>query len=611
MVDKQDNIVVVGTFTGTINPDGQHSLVFDDGEYDDCTVNAFVVRFDKNGNVLNLWNIPAYELTSVRVATDNDGNVYIAGTYGSYIVLAGTVGKGTFGTDNQLFLAKYSPLGACLLSKYTESSAVSYSNASVAVDDNGEVYVAGTFIGSFTFAGKNQAAADNDAFLLKYDNTLTELWAKRIGGVASVERGIDVVLSPIGDVAVGGYVETSTALTISDVDSTFAQHYGKESPITHVAITTFAKNGDFRWHYWYGYSTGICTFSSLRCTSEGVYYLALSASGRAGDISTGASGIAGQNSGVWLVDGQHISHNTNGGNDAILCVVTPEGKLANFLRPGGAQTEYFRDVALTADKKHAAFLIELVVRDNDAVIPINNFWTSYTDIKAASKMGDFTTLTVPCPESGPTYTATYKGTFYSSCLLYTTLPEVTPNELPDYIAGTPYSQALAMQNSAGEGKLISLNIPGELTFENNILSGTLTGTDNKYVSVIASDVVPRDAYITLYAADTQWETETGGVSTRGNSRNVRNFVLKSSEMSDIRGITADPSVFYPTLVSDVLNVNTDGAHFAINIYNLLGKRVLTAANQKTLNITRLPSGIYLAEMIVAGRKTVIQRIIVK
>ena len=36
---------------------------------------------------------------------------------------------------------------------------------------------------------------------------------------------------------------------------------------------------------------------------------------------------------------------------------------------------------------------------------------------------------------------------------------------------------------------------------------TLTGTDNKHVSVIASDVVLRDAYITLYAADTQWQKD--------------------------------------------------------------------------------------------------------
>jgi hypothetical protein len=613
-VDNRDNIVVAGTFTGTINPDGQRPLEFDDGEYDDCTVNAFVVRFDKEGNVLNLWRIPAFELTSVRVAVDADANVYVAGTYGSYLLI-GDAGVGTFGTDNQLFLAKYSPAGELLSLKYTDASNIAYGNASVAVDTNGDIYVTGTFTGSFDFAGKTFSSADSDAFLLKYDATFAEQWAKRIGGTGSNETGIDVVLSPVGDVAIGGIVETSTALTVSDLDSTFAQHYGKDSPIPHVAITTFTKNGDFRWHYWYGYSTGQGSFNRLRCTSEGVYYLSLSSSGRAGDISTGNRGLAGQNSGVWFVDGQHMSHNTNGGNDAILCVVSPDGGLANFLRPGGAQTEHFMDVALTADKRHAYFLLNLIVRANDATIPLDNFWISYTDIKAAGKLGDFTSVKTPCPENGTTYTATYVGIFHSACLLYVTLPEVSPNELPAYAAGTDYSQALSMPNPEGTGVFLPLNIPEEFTFAGDSLTGVLAGSDSKYVSIIASDEKERYSYYSPYSSDTEWDFLTDGISTRGNSRNVRNFILEPEKINGLKGgglQIAAPRVFYPTIVSDVLQVNTDDRQFTVNVYNMLGARVLTYSNQKTIGVAKLSPGIYLAEIITANNgKTIAERIVVK
>jgi hypothetical protein len=597
VVDSHDNIVVAGTFNGTINPAGNNPLTFDDGEFDDCTVNAFVVRFDKNGTLLNQWRIPAYELAGLRVAVDVNDNVYVAGTYGSYIQFTGTTGEGEFGVDNQLFFAKYAPTGDLLMSKYTKASTISCNDIVIQVDTNGDIYLGGSFVGTLTFAGSTFTASTNDVFLSKYNAAGAELWAKKIGSDGS-DKPADIVLSPAGDVAIAADI-ASTSLYVSEVDSTF------RTVVNSSGVCTFTKEGTFRWIYWYGYNGGGALARVLRCTDEGIYYFGCEVTGRFGDISTPESS---SNAGSWLVDGQHVSQNTNGGMDAIILILSPEGKLCNFYRPGGAQYEVPRDILLTADKKHAYLLISLSVRDAIAQIPINNFFVSFTDINAASKQSDFTTVIVPCPETvapGGSYTGTYKGTFYSGLLMKIAFPEITPNELPAYTGGTPYSQSFSMSNPDGTVRFIPLNLPGGLSLTNGQLSGTLTGKDPYYVTVIASDSIPRYSYFNSYALDTPQ-------TTRGNSRNIRNFILKSTEASGLKDIRNNvQKVFYPTLVSDALQVNTDAPSFVVNIYNLLGSRVLTASSQKTIAVTQLSSGIYLAEIVTANGQKITERIIVK
>lgn len=612
-VDSHDNIIVAGTFTGTINPGGNQSLTLDDGEFDDCAVNAFVARFDKDGTLLSQWQIPVYEITSLRVTTDNNDNVYIAGTYGSYIQFTGTTGVGTFSVDNQLFLAKYSSTGELLSSRYTEATNLSVNNAAIQVASNGDIYITGTFAGTFAFAGKTFATtADNDMFLAKYNASFEELWAKKIGGEGSNEKAIDVVISPLGDVAVGGTL-ASTSLTISDVDSTFTYRYAS-TDYTHSVITTFTKNGEFRWQYWYGYSAANATMNTLKCTDEGVYYVALYCDGRAGDMSTGVT-LAGQNSGIEMIDGQHISHNTNGGTDALYLVVSPEGGLSGFGRPGGQQTESMKDIAISSDKKSIYFLLDLCVRNAIAQIPLNNFFTSYTDIKNNSKAGDFTTITVPCPETvgtGESYTETYKGLFYSGCLVHTDLPVITPEELPKYTEGTPYSQALSLSGIEGTEEIIPLNLPEGFTLENGTLSGNPTGKDPYYITVIASDVIPRYSYFSPYAGDTTWDQTYGGTTTRGNNRNVRNLILRSTEeVNAVNDIKANTDRFYPTIVSETLNVMTKAERFSVNIYNLAGMQVKSVSGQKNIDVSSLSAGIYFAELQTGNNSKTMTKIIVR
>lgn len=616
--DGDNNIVVAGTFTGAMNPNGQGKMSIYDGEFGDIVLNGFVARFDKEGKLLKQWSIPAFELANIRVAADKDNNVYVAGSYGSSLYLGGanSPDNGEYGKDNQYFLAKYSSEGVLTWNKVSTQDGLMVTNATVAVDaKTNDVYFAGTFGGTLSLAGKtlSTTGSNMDMFLTKMNPEGTELWARQLGGDAG-EKASEIAVSPLGDVALGG-LSASATMTISEVDSTFAYKHrvGADFAVT----TAFTKDGDFRWQYFYGYgdATAPVSLFSLRCSNEGVFYMGMSSSGRFGDVSAGGL-IEGKNSGIWSVDQKHFSHNTNGGADALCTVLSPDGGLVNIMRPGGQQTEKFIDIATSNDKKGIYFLYEFVVRKAIAQIPIDNYFVSFTDINKNNTKGDFTMVTVPCPETvapGAAYSETYVGSFYSACLTYSTFPEITPEELPTYVLDNgSYSVDLNLNNKKGDAVFTALSLPEGLVLENNILKGTLVGSEKSHnVTIVATDATPRVSYFALYASDTTWDNANPtNLSSRGLNRNVRNFELKVGDGSGtfVENITAS-NVFIPNVVSTELSIITDESNFTVNIYNMLGRKVVSIDNEKSISIN-LASGVYIAEFEANGKRTT-ERIIVK
>lgn len=615
VVDKDDNIVVAGTFTGVLNPGGKGRLVFDAGEYEDCTVNAFVMRFSPAGDLLSSWQVPAFELTSLAIDVDEQDNVYVGGTFGSYIKF-GEIGEGEFGVDNQFFVAKYSPSGELMWDKISQQDGMAMTNLTLKVDPlTADLYLAGSFTGSLSVDGVSMVSPNtNDMCLLKYNAEGQIQWSKQIGG-SDNEKAVDIAISPLGDVALGG-TYTSGTMSISGLDSTFVYKYrGEGCEYPHLAVNTFDKEtGEFRWQYWYGYAnTAEASIQSLRCTDEGVYYISAYTSGRAGDMSTGTV-IAGKNSGVQFIDGQHVSHNTNGGADALYLVLSPEGGLCNMARPGGQQTERMNDILLSPDKKHVYMLMELCVRDAIAQIPVDNFFTSFTDINTAGKTGDFNMITVPCPEVvsvGGAYTTAYEGVFYSACLLKTLLPGVTPSELPSYTVGEEYTQSFSMDDCVGTPEFLPLGLPQGFTFESGTLAGVPQDGNGYDITVIASDKTARYDYFTPYSADTQWDETYGGQTTRGNSRNVRNFILKAgnggTDVVDMKGESQGLLAFE----NRALRVNLSGKSFSVSVYGVSGAVLLRASNENVVDLGGLLPGVYIAELKAEGMQRQILRFVVR
>lgn len=107
------------------------------------------------------------------VAVDSSGNVYITGyTQGSL--------EGASAGGPDAFLMKFDSSGTELWRQQIGSAAHDYSN-SVALDGSDNVYISGYTSGSL----EGTSAGDNDAFLIKFDSSGSELWTKQLGTVES------------------------------------------------------------------------------------------------------------------------------------------------------------------------------------------------------------------------------------------------------------------------------------------------------------------------------------------------------------------------------------------------------------------------------------------
>src|SRR5439155_11202445 len=102
-------------------------------------------------------------------------------------------------------VAKYGSAGNLL---WARQSGFYYSDTAraVAVDSNGNIFVAGNFSGSSSFGptNLNSVAGSEDIFVAKYDPDGTLVWAIQAGGSGS-DYAYSVAVDPSGNIYVGGF----------------------------------------------------------------------------------------------------------------------------------------------------------------------------------------------------------------------------------------------------------------------------------------------------------------------------------------------------------------------------------------------------------------------
>lgn len=112
-----------------------------------------------------------------KPAVDSAGNVYVTGMFTGQVAFDPESGGGVVGSSststNNIFVAKYSPYGALdwVQPFYTVQGSGLDSGTSVAVDNNGNVFVTGLFSGTVNFSTTsvedNVAATDDEVFVMK------------------------------------------------------------------------------------------------------------------------------------------------------------------------------------------------------------------------------------------------------------------------------------------------------------------------------------------------------------------------------------------------------------------------------------------------------------
>lgn len=160
--DLVGNIFVTGAFYSPVNVGG--GVLPNAGGYD-----IFLVKLDAAGN--HLWSArfgSSGDQVPNDVTTDPAGNVFITGSVGGTLDLGG--GNLTSGGDDDLFVAKYDPLGNHLWSKRFGSASIQEASA-MAMDPAGNVLITGNFGGSLTFGGATlMANAGADFYVAKLAN---------------------------------------------------------------------------------------------------------------------------------------------------------------------------------------------------------------------------------------------------------------------------------------------------------------------------------------------------------------------------------------------------------------------------------------------------------
>jgi hypothetical protein len=157
------------------------------------------------------------------VATDRQGNILVTGNL-----------------DNFLFIEKYSAAGNLLWSKTFYDNRGS-GNA-VAVDQNDNVIVAGTFYSTLDFGGGALVSSGEfDSFVVKFSPTGEHVWSKRFGGSEGDDRANGLAIDSSGNVLVTGSIVGTVTL---GVVTTFATG-PFENDIVLAKLST--SNGSFLW----------------------------------------------------------------------------------------------------------------------------------------------------------------------------------------------------------------------------------------------------------------------------------------------------------------------------------------------------------------------------
>src|SRR6266404_2840819 len=167
---------------------------------------TFVAKFSPSGGYL--WARNFWNASADRgqaIAVDGNGDVFVAGTYNGLMNLSGTM-LGSPGPSDG-YVAKLSGVNGSGVWSRAFGAMLGDAAYGVAVDGSGNVLVTGTFDGSVNFGTAPYVSAGNDAFVAKYSGSGTPLWSKDIGGTPKNKRGNSVAVDTLGNVLVTGFTD--------------------------------------------------------------------------------------------------------------------------------------------------------------------------------------------------------------------------------------------------------------------------------------------------------------------------------------------------------------------------------------------------------------------
>lgn len=243
-VDNEQNVVIAGIFTGSID--------FDPGT-GSKTVTAtskdiFILKLSSNSSYQWVKIIPHKgNATAKSITTDKFNNLYLTGTFYDTLDLgSGVRNRFLTARQHECYIIKFTSNGTILLGNHLVSSGVSAGNQ-VFVGDSGYIYLTGSFsYGSRikTDTSSNYALSSNggnDVFIVKLDTAADVTWAFGFGSNSN-DEGIGIAVDSKGAVfTTGSFVNTV------DFDPSSSKTERTSVGRTDIFVAKFDASGDFQW----------------------------------------------------------------------------------------------------------------------------------------------------------------------------------------------------------------------------------------------------------------------------------------------------------------------------------------------------------------------------
>lgn len=207
-----DKVVVVGNFLDELKVgDTTHKAQGSD--------DLFAACYDKDGNSVWLWTLGGIDSDGANsVAATKDGGWVIGGSYSDSITIGSTVLKSKGKTD--ALLVKLDASGNMQWIK-SFGGRYEDTVMRVASDANNNVYVAGHFADVSDWGGpqplKAHGGSDNDIVLAKYDVNGDFVWAKNFGNMFNDVVG-GLTVDPAGHITLVGSFENKGPISFGDKD---------------------------------------------------------------------------------------------------------------------------------------------------------------------------------------------------------------------------------------------------------------------------------------------------------------------------------------------------------------------------------------------------------
>jgi hypothetical protein len=170
-----------------------------------------------------------------ELAYDNNGNIWVSGTFNGTMNIAGYTLTSVGSNDG--FVVKISATTGNVLFAFRFGSTFNDDCLTIKADPSGNIYLSGTFTGAFYAGSLSFFSLGMDVFVMKLDNNGTPQWLTGISG-SGIETMWTMCVDQSGNVFVGGF---GTSATTSHAGSNIA------SPGQNHFITKINSSGVHQW----------------------------------------------------------------------------------------------------------------------------------------------------------------------------------------------------------------------------------------------------------------------------------------------------------------------------------------------------------------------------